>query len=38
MRAAGPIMGVVMKEVRGRVDGKVISDLLKEELRKHIGE
>jgi len=36
MRAAGPIMGVVMKKVRGRVDGKVISDLLKEELRKHI--
>lgn len=34
MRAVGPLMGVVMKELRGRADGKVISELLKEELAK----
>ena len=32
MRAVGPLMGVVMKELRGRADGKIISELLKEEL------
>ncbi|KAF1078062.1 Glu-tRNA(Gln) amidotransferase subunit GatE [Methanogenium sp. MK-MG] len=32
MRAVGPLMGVVMKELRGRADGKVISELLKEEV------
>lgn len=36
MRALGPLMGVVMKELRGRTDGKVISELLKEELVKVI--
>jgi glutamyl-tRNA(Gln) amidotransferase subunit E len=34
MGALGPVMGVVMKEVRGRVDGKVIADLLKSEIGK----
>jgi glutamyl-tRNA(Gln) amidotransferase subunit E len=34
MGAIGPLMGVVMKEVRGRADGKVISDLLKSEIVK----
>ncbi|MBN2734854.1 MAG: Glu-tRNA(Gln) amidotransferase subunit GatE [Methanomicrobiaceae archaeon] len=34
MRALGPLMGVVMKEMRGRVDGKVISEALKNELKK----
>ena len=33
MRAVGPVMGVVMKEVRGRADGKKISDLLKKEIQ-----
>jgi glutamyl-tRNA(Gln) amidotransferase subunit E len=32
--ALGPLMGVVMKEVRGRVDGKVVSDVLKREIEK----
>ncbi|NYT05040.1 MAG: Glu-tRNA(Gln) amidotransferase subunit GatE [Methanomicrobiales archaeon] len=32
MGSLGPLMGVVMKEVRGRVDGKVIADLLKREI------
>ncbi|MBP2133226.1 glutamyl-tRNA(Gln) amidotransferase subunit E [Methanomicrobium sp. W14] len=34
MRALGPLMGVVMKEMRGRADGKVISEILKKELLK----
>ncbi|HJJ90811.1 MAG TPA: Glu-tRNA(Gln) amidotransferase subunit GatE [Methanocorpusculum sp.] len=32
--ALGPLMGVVMKEVRGRIDGKVVSDVLERELGK----
>ncbi|MGF3584592.1 MAG: Glu-tRNA(Gln) amidotransferase subunit GatE [Thermoplasmatota archaeon] len=32
----GPIMGVVMKELRGRVDGMVISRVLKDEIEKII--
>ncbi len=27
--ALGPLMGLVMKEVRGSVDGKIVSELLK---------
>jgi glutamyl-tRNA(Gln) amidotransferase subunit E len=34
MRSLGPLMGVVMKEMRGRVDGKAISEALKTELKK----
>lgn len=34
MSALGPVMGVVMKEVRGRVDGKIISDMVKKEMKK----
>lgn len=34
MRALGPLMGVVMQEMRGKVDGKVISNILKEEIQK----
>ncbi|MDD1700558.1 MAG: GatB/YqeY domain-containing protein, partial [Methanoregula sp.] len=30
--ALGPLMGVVMKEVRGSVDGKVVSELLRKEI------
>ena len=30
----GPLMGVVMAEVRGSVDGKVVSEILKQELEK----
>ncbi|WOF15447.1 Glu-tRNA(Gln) amidotransferase subunit GatE [Methanoplanus sp. FWC-SCC4] len=33
MRALGPVMGVVMKEARGRADGKVISEILKSEIK-----
>ncbi|MDD3407108.1 MAG: Glu-tRNA(Gln) amidotransferase subunit GatE [Methanomicrobium sp.] len=34
MRALGPLMGVVMKEMRGKVDGKIISEALKTELKR----
>ncbi len=30
----GPIMGIAMKELRGRVDGKVLSDVLSERIRQ----
>ena len=32
--ALGPLMGIVMQEVRGSVDGKVVSELLKKEIEK----
>jgi len=34
MAAVGPLMGPVMEIVRGKVDGKVVSSLLTEEIRK----
>ncbi|MDR0439029.1 MAG: Glu-tRNA(Gln) amidotransferase subunit GatE [Methanocalculaceae archaeon] len=34
--ALDPIMGVVMKEVRGRIDGKVVSEVLDEELGRFV--
>ncbi|MDT8358328.1 MAG: Glu-tRNA(Gln) amidotransferase subunit GatE [Methanomicrobiaceae archaeon] len=34
MQALGPLMGVVMKDVRGRVDGRIIAELVREELQK----
>ncbi len=33
-RAAGPLMGLVMKELRGRADGAVVSTVLKKEIEK----
>lgn len=33
-RAIGPLMGVVMKELRGKADGAVVSAVLKEEIKK----
>jgi len=35
--ALGPLMGVVMQEVRGSVDGKVVSEILKKEIDKVLG-
>jgi glutamyl-tRNA(Gln) amidotransferase subunit E len=32
-RAAGPLMGLVMKELRGRADGAVVSAILKKEIQ-----
>ena len=36
MGALGPLMGVVMKEARGKADGKLISELLKRELQQMV--
>jgi glutamyl-tRNA(Gln) amidotransferase subunit E len=36
MNSAGPLMGVVMKELRGKVSGQEISRLLKERLSKKL--
>lgn len=36
MAALGPLMGVVMKEVRGRIDGQIVSDILKGSIRKRL--
>ena len=32
----GPLMGIVMKEVRGKVDGKTINEILRKEIEKVI--
>jgi glutamyl-tRNA(Gln) amidotransferase subunit E len=34
MGALGPLMGVVMQELRGSVDGKVVSEALRRELER----
>ena len=34
--ALGPLMGIVMKELRGKADGKVISKILNDEIQKII--
>ena len=33
-RAVGPLMGIVMKELRGKADGKVINKLLEEKVKE----
>jgi len=38
MNAIGPLMGDVMKEVRGKIDGKIVSETLKTELQNKIKE
>ncbi len=37
-RAVGPLMGVVMKELRGKVDGKVINELLEKKVKEVLEE
>ncbi len=32
--AVGPLMGIIMKELRGKVDGKIISEILQKEIQK----
>ncbi|MFX1285225.1 MAG: Glu-tRNA(Gln) amidotransferase subunit GatE [Promethearchaeota archaeon] len=34
MNAFSPLMGLVMKEARGRIDGKIVSETLRKHLRK----
>jgi glutamyl-tRNA(Gln) amidotransferase subunit E len=36
--ALGPLMGVVMAEVRGSVDGKVVAEILKKEIERVLSE
>jgi len=36
--ALGPLMGVVMAEVRGSVDGKLVSEVLRQEIAGHLKE
>jgi len=36
MAALGPVMGIVMKEVRGRIDGQIVAEILKRSLEKKI--
>jgi glutamyl-tRNA(Gln) amidotransferase subunit E len=38
MAALGPLMGVVMEEVRGKVDGKLVSEALRRELERFLRE
>jgi glutamyl-tRNA(Gln) amidotransferase subunit E len=35
MGALGPLMGIVMAEVRGSVDGKLVSQVLRQEISRH---
>jgi glutamyl-tRNA(Gln) amidotransferase subunit E len=35
-RAVGPLMGMVMKEVRGRADGELVNRLLRETVQTHL--
>ncbi|MFX1508769.1 MAG: Glu-tRNA(Gln) amidotransferase subunit GatE [Promethearchaeota archaeon] len=35
-RAIGPLMGMVMKEVRGRADGKLVNELLQNAVKAHL--
>ncbi len=36
MSAVGPLMGVVMEELRGKADGEKVSEILREELQKKV--
>jgi glutamyl-tRNA(Gln) amidotransferase subunit E len=38
MAALGPLMGIVMQEVRGKVDGKLVSEALRRELERILRE
>ena len=37
LNAVGPLMGIVMKEFRGKVSGEEVSGLLKEKIGKKMG-
>jgi glutamyl-tRNA(Gln) amidotransferase subunit E len=37
-RAIAPLMGLVMKELRGKTDGKILSDMLSEKIKRMLGE
>jgi glutamyl-tRNA(Gln) amidotransferase subunit E len=37
-RALGPLMGIIMEEVRGSIDGKLVSDALNREIDRILEE
>ena len=37
LAAVGPLMGPLMAEMRGKIDGKQASELLKQEIEKFLG-
>ena len=37
LSALSPLMGIIMKEFRGKVDGRIISEMLKEEIESYLG-
>ncbi len=37
MGAVGPLMGVVMEDLKGKADGEKVSEILREEIQKRIG-
>jgi glutamyl-tRNA(Gln) amidotransferase subunit E len=37
-RSAGPLMGLVMKELRGKADGALVSAILKKEIQNILNE
>ena len=37
-RAIGPLMGIAMKELRGKVSGEIINNLLLENIKKKLEE
>mgnify|MGYP006283418697 CR=1 FL=1 len=36
LSSVGPLMGIIMKELRGKADGKIISEILQKEIKKII--
>lgn len=38
LKAVNPLMGVVMKELRGKVDGKIVSEMLKNAVKRILNE
>jgi glutamyl-tRNA(Gln) amidotransferase subunit E len=38
LKSLGPLMGVVMAEVRGSADGKLVSEVLRQEIKRYLAE
>ena len=36
MGSMGPLMGMAMKELKGKTDGKLVNKLVKEEIEKYL--
>ena len=37
LRAIGPLMGIAMKTMRGKIDGQKINQLLEEKIKRKLG-